>query len=228
MLDFLAADFVNSDWSTKKLIKKIILSHAFQLSVSFDPAAIKQDPENRLIWRANRRRVDAEVLRDSILFISGELDLTPGGRTIRKITQYDLGYQFDTVRRSVYVPAFRNSMLPIFEVFDFANPNLVTGDRNTSTLPTQALFLMNDPEVIRASTKLADKLLAISEIDDVERVGVAYLSALGRKPTPVEIQAVERYLQQEMTGVDGGTVLSEEELRRWGRGPDFVMPCLRV
>ncbi len=219
LLDFLAADFVNSDWSTKKLIKKIILSHAFQLSVSFDPAAIKQDPENRLIWRANRRRVDAEVLRDSILFISGELDLTPGGRTIRKITQYDLGYQFDTVRRSVYVPAFRNSMLPIFEVFDFANPNLVTGDRNTSTLPTQALFLMNDPEVVRASTKLADKLLAISEIDDVERVGVAYLSALGRKPTPVEIQAVERYLQQEMTGVDGGTVLSEEELRRgaWAR-----------
>ena len=219
LLDFLAVDFINTDWSTKKLIKKIILSHAFQLSVSFDPEAIKKDAENRLIWRANRRRVDAEVLRDSILFISGELDLTPGGRTIRKITQYDLGYQFDTVRRSVYVPAFRNSMLPIFEVFDFANPNLVTGDRNTSTLPTQALFLMNDPEVIRASVKMADKLLAISKIDDVERVGVAYLSALGRKPTPVEIQSVERYLQQEMIGVDGEAVLSEDELRRgaWAR-----------
>ena len=88
---------------------------------------MRKDAENRLIWRANRRRVDAEVLRDSILYISGELDLASGGRTIRKITQYDLGYEFDTVRRSVYVPAFRNSMLPLFEVFDFANPNLVTG-----------------------------------------------------------------------------------------------------
>jgi hypothetical protein len=219
LLDFLAVDFVNSGWSTKKLIKKIILSHAFQLSVSVDPVAIKKDTENRLIWRANRRRIDAEVLRDSILFVSGELDLTPGGRTIRKITQYDLGYEFNTVRRSVYVPAFRNSMLPLFEVFDFANPNLVTGDRNTSTLPTQALFLMNDPEVIRSSTKMANKLLAMAKIDDVERVRVAYLSAIGRQPTPAEIQAVEEYLRQEITGRHSGPALSEDEIRRgaWAR-----------
>ncbi|MDC3225068.1 DUF1553 domain-containing protein, partial [Mariniblastus sp.] len=219
LLDFLAVDFVTSGWSTKKLIKKIILSHAFQLSVSVDPVAIKKDTENRLIWRANRRRIDAEVLRDSILFVSGELDFTPGGRTIRKITQYDLGYEFDTVRRSVYVPSFRNSMLPLFEVFDFANPNLVTGDRNTSTLPTQALFLMNDPEVIRSSTKMADKLLAMAEIDDVERVRVAYLSAIGRQPTPAEIQAVEEYLRQEISGSHGGPDLSEDEIRRgaWAR-----------
>lgn len=219
LLDFLALDFIDSGWSTKKLIKKIVLSHAFQLSVAVDPVAKEKDFENRLIWRANRRRVDAEVLRDSILFASGELDLTPGGRTIRKITQYDLGYKFDTVRRSVYVPAFRNSMLPLFEVFDFANPNLVTGDRNTSTLPTQALFLMNDPEVIRASTKMADRLLAMSKIDDVERVRIAYLSTIGRKPTPAEIQAVEEYLRQEISGSHGGPDLSGDKIRQeaWAR-----------
>ncbi|MDG2180276.1 MAG: DUF1553 domain-containing protein [Mariniblastus sp.] len=219
LLDFLALDFIDSGWSTKKLIKKIVLSHAFQLSVVVDPVAKEKDFENRLIWRANRRRVDAEVLRDSILFASGELDLTPGGRTIRKITQYDLGYKFDTVRRSVYVPAFRNSMLPLFEVFDFANPNLVTGDRNTSTLPTQALFLMNDPEVIRASTKMADRLLAMSKIDDVERVRIAYLSTIGRKPTPVEIQAVEEYLRQEIAEGNGGSAVSGDKIRQeaWAR-----------
>ncbi|MCP4480099.1 MAG: DUF1553 domain-containing protein [Planctomycetaceae bacterium] len=219
LLDFLALDFIDSNWSTKKLIKKIVLSHVFQLSVAVDPVAKSKDTENRLLWRANRRRVDAEVLRDSILFASGELDLTPGGRTIRKITQYDLGYKFDTVRRSVYVPAFRNSMLPLFEVFDFANPNLVTGDRNTSTLPTQALFLMNDPEIIRASTKMADRLLAMSEIDDVERVKIAYLSTIGRKPTPVEIQAVEEYLRQEIAGGSGGVANAGDEIRQgaWAR-----------
>jgi hypothetical protein len=219
LLDFLAVDFVKSGWSTKKLIKKIVLSHAFQLSVAVDPVAIKKDTENRLIWRANRRRVDAEVLRDSILFASGELDLTPGGRTIRKITQYDLGYEFDTVRRSVYVPAFRNSMLPLFEAFDFANPNLVTGDRNTSTLPTQALFLMNDPEVIQSSTIMADKLLAMPRIEDVERIRVAYLSTIGRKPTPAEIQAVEEYLWQEIAERSGDSALSDDKIRRgaWAR-----------
>ena len=87
------------------------------------------------MWRFNRQRLDAEVLRDSILAVSGQLDLTAGGRTIRKIAQYDLGYEFDTRRRSVYVPAFRNSMLDLFEVFDVANPNLVSGHRVTSTLP---------------------------------------------------------------------------------------------
>lgn len=219
LLDFLAIDFIDSGWSTKKLIRKIILSHAFQLSVSFDSEAMEKDTENRLIWRANRRRVDAEVLRDSILFVSGELDFTPGGRTIRKITQYDLGYKFDTVKRSVYVPAFRNSMLPLFEVFDFANPNLVTGDRNTSTLPTQALFLMNDPEVIRSSRKMADKLLAMSEIDDWKRVEVAYLSAIGRKPTAVEMRAVESYLGLNISGPKSGAAVAESEDRRgaWAR-----------
>lgn len=195
LLDHLANRFVSHGWSTKRLIREIMLSHVYRLRVDIRNEATNRDPTNRLLSRANRRRVDAEVLRDSILFVSGELDLTPGGRTIRKITQYDLGYEFDTVRRSVYVPAFRNSMLDAFEVFDFANPNLVTGHRNTSTLPTQALFLMNNPMVIQQSENFASRLLARQELDNAQRIELAYRQALGRRPTKQERDQTLEYLK---------------------------------
>ena len=158
LLDYLARQFTDNGWSTKRLIREIVLSHVFRLSTDPNAQCVKLDPENRLLWRANRRRVDAEVLRDSILAVSGELDTQQGGLTIRKLEQYDLNYLFETSRRSVYVPAFRNSMLDLFEVFDIANPNLVVGHRNTSTLPTQALYLMNSPWVIEQSRAAAKRL----------------------------------------------------------------------
>ena len=175
LLDHLAESLVEQGWSTKQLIRQIMLSHVYRMGHREDPVARQIDPENRLLWRANRRRVDAEVLRDSILFVSGELDTRPGGLTIRKITQYDLGYQFQTVRRSVYVPAFRNSMLDLFEVFDFANPNMVIGHRNTSTLPTQALFLMNSPMVMNQSVSAAKKFLAPGRLKGIakDRMGLS-------------------------------------------------------
>ncbi|MFT7630037.1 MAG: hypothetical protein ACI87E_001042 [Mariniblastus sp.] len=188
LLDYLANEFVANGWSTKTLIRKIIDSHVYRLSSEHNEQAFKVDQGNRLLWRAHRRRVDAEVLRDSILFTSGQLDLTAAERTIRKLTQYDLGYEFKTVRRSVYVPAFRNSVLDIFEVFDFANPNLVTGHRNTSTLPTQALFLMNNPMVIEQSEHAAHRFLAEAGIDESQRVALAYRTLLGRKPSNIETE----------------------------------------
>ena len=121
-----------------------------------------------------------------MLLVSGELDLTSGGLTIRKLSEYDLGYEFDSLKRSVYVPAFRNSMLDLFEVFDFANPNLVVGHRNTSTLPTQALFLMNSPMVMKQSKSAAARLLA-EESDDVERIVSIYLRMFGRRPSEAEV-----------------------------------------
>jgi hypothetical protein len=173
-----------------------MLSHVYRLSAESNPEALVKDDTNRLLWRANRRRVDAEVLRDSILFVSGDLDLTRGGLTIRKITQYDLGYEFDTIRRSVYVPAFRNSMLDVFEVFDFANPNLVIGHRNTSTLPTQALFLMNNPLVIEQSRKFATRLLSRTEMSDRQKIELAYRQSLGRRPTQDELEQTLGYLNE--------------------------------
>jgi len=194
LLDYLANQFVENGWSTKKLIRQIMLSRVYQLGSKNDPDAFAKDDRNRLLWRSNRRRVDAEVLRDSILFVSGKLDLKPGGLTIRKFSQYDLGYKFDTVRRSVYVPAFRNSMLDLFEAFDFANPNLVIGHRNTSTLPTQALFLMNSPMVIRQSKAAAERFLAVENLNDRARIVLVYRTMLGRKPTESEIKSSLDYL----------------------------------
>ncbi len=187
LLDYLAATFMSDGWSTKKLIRRIMRSRVYQLRLAHGQAGDAKDPRNRLYWRANRRRADVEVMRDSILAISGRLDRTAGGLTIRKITQYDLGYQFKTVRRSVYVPAFRNSMLEFFEAFDFANPNMVVGDRTTSTLPTQALFLMNHPFVIESAHAAAERLLAAEgELDDRQRIELVYRRTLGRLPTDDE------------------------------------------
>lgn len=194
LLDFLAGQFVRNGWSTKKLIRSIMLSRVYRLSTDDHPEGLDQDISNRLLWRANRRRVDAEVLRDSILFVSGDLDLTPGGLTIRELSQYDLGYEFESVRRSIYVPAFRNSMLDLFEVFDFANPNLVTGHRNTSTLPTQALFLMNSPVVMEQSHKAAVRLLSDDDLPDQMRIERSWRQVLGRPPGQAELKKTLDYL----------------------------------
>ncbi len=195
LLDHLACQFVADGWSTKKLIRRIMLSRVYQLSTDHNERASKIDPENRLLWRANRRRVDVEVLRDSVLMIAGQLDLKAGGRTIRKITAYDLGYKFNTNRRSVYVPAFRNSMLDFFETFDGPNPNLVTGHRNTSTLPTQALFLLNNPKIIEMSRAAAEKMLSENRNRSIEEKTIAtYRKTLGRYPTKAEIRQAEQFI----------------------------------
>ncbi|MEZ6044388.1 MAG: DUF1553 domain-containing protein [Planctomycetaceae bacterium] len=140
LLDYLAIRFIEEGWSTKQLIREIMLTRVYRLSTTYNAKAAHVDSDNRLLWRAHKRRLDAESIRDTILYLSGQLDLTAGGFTIRKLAEYDYGYEFDTVRRSVYVPVFRNAMLDLFEVFDVANPNLVVGRRTASTLPTQSLF----------------------------------------------------------------------------------------
>ena len=193
LLDYLAQRFTENGWSTKKLIRELVLSRAFRMTAGTAPAT---DPENKYLSRFNRQRVEAEILRDSILAISGQLDKKHGGLTIRKITQYDLGYKFNTKRRSVYVPAFRNSMLDLFETFDMANPNLVVGNRNSSTLPTQALFLMNNPFVIENSDISAARLLASKEPDYHQLINEAYLRVLNRMPTEAELTIAQNYVAE--------------------------------
>ena len=168
-----------------------MLSRAFRIQAGPPPVG---DSTNECFSVYNRRRVEAEILRDSVLAISGQLKTEQGGLTIRKITQYDLGYKFDTDRRSVYVPAFRNSMLDLFEVFDMANPNLVVGNRNSSTLPTQALFLMNSPFVIEQSKHAAKKFLSEANGDNSTLIQQAYLRVLNRLPSDQETQLAIDYL----------------------------------
>ncbi|MGB0643866.1 MAG: DUF1553 domain-containing protein, partial [Akkermansiaceae bacterium] len=186
LLDHLAIQFTKNNWSIKSLIREIVLSRTYQLS---SKAADNRDPENRFFGRAHRKRLEAEAIRDTALHISGQFDPIKGGPTIRNAGQYDLNYRFDSNRRSVYVPWFRNSMLPIFEVFDAPNPNLVVGRRSATNLPTQALFLMNSPFIREQSEFTAKRLLA--EAGTVEDT---YLLILSRPPSESERLSTQTFL----------------------------------
>ncbi len=222
LLDHLALRFVEQDWSVKKLIREIMLSRAWQMSS--EPAspqvierARKVDPENRLLWKANRRRLDAESIRDTILTVSGKLDRTAGGPSIRQGTAVERAYRFDDSRRSVYTPVFRNRLLELFEVFDFADPNVCNGRRNVSTVPTQALYLMNSPFVQEQARYAADRLLALPGLDDSRRLNRAYREALGRLPTERERRLALEFL---------GGVAADQRRAAWGQLMQVVFGCV--
>ena len=193
LLDWLASRFAEDNWSVKSIIRRIVLSRAYRLSSFGEGFGQEVDPENRLIWRANRKRLTAESIRDSILKVSGRLSMQQGGYTIRKFSQYDFGYEYDTVRRSVYVPSFRNTLMEVFETFDVANPNVVTGRRNETTLPTQALYLLNSP-FVNSEANLAGERIKRMGKTDIDRVRFAYLLTLGREPSSTEFEIAMKFV----------------------------------
>lgn len=191
LLDWLALHFQDNGWSTKRLIRTIVCSRTYRQSSQASERALRLDPDNELFSRQNRRRLEAEQIRDAILFISGDLDTAAGGPSFAPNAK-EFGYQFPTTRRSIYVPVFRNEIHEIFDIFDGANPNLVTGRRNASTLATQALFLMNSPFMIEQSAKAADRLL---DQPSEYRLEWAYRQVLGRSPHPQERTLCEQALK---------------------------------
>jgi len=195
LLDYLATRLLESNWSIKSLLREIVLSNTYQLSSVADARNVAADPDNRMLWRMNRRRLDAESLLDSMSSINGRLNLEMGGSTIRPGTSNDYGYQHDSNRRAVYWPVFRNSLPSLFEVFDFANPSMVTGRRESSNTAPQALFLMNNPWVIEQADHAAAQLLAASHLNDRQRAQRAILQTLGRQPLPGELRNIAAYVQ---------------------------------
>lgn len=202
LLDYLAYTFMHEDnWSTKSLIRRICLSRTFQMASHHgDPAVLEHDPDNTWLARGFRRPLDAEALRDAILFVSGELDLTrKGGRTIDRLTTYDNSYDHaahSITARSVYVPCFRNAMLDLFSVFNAANPNLVTGRRTRSVLPSQALFLLNSPFVMDQAEHAARSLLESRSQDDGPNrlIREAWQRTLAREPSTEELRVIRTHL----------------------------------
>ena len=202
VLDFLADTFVaNDQWSTKKLVRRLCLTSQFRLSSDVSPEAGHADPENRLLARGSRRRLDAESIRDSLLQISGALDLSiHSGRTIAKVSTYDNAYHHDEnpmLCRSVYVPSFRNTMLDLFEVFDVANPNVVAGKRTNSLRPAQSLYMLNSPFVMEQTQQAAVQFMnsAAYHGDDAGRsIRNAWRICLGRDPSQDEMTAAMNLL----------------------------------
>jgi cytochrome c553 len=225
LLDYLALRFVQQGWSVKKLIREIVLSRTYQLSSELVTRSAERkevpssvDPENRLLWRHNRRRLDAESIRDTILSVSGKLDRMAGGSTMKPNTANETGYVFDDTRRSVYTPVFRNRLLELFEAFDFADPNLVMGRRTVSTTVTQALYLMNSPFVLDQSRIAARNLIAKADLDDAARLNQAYRAALGRLPTDRERELALAYL--------AGKTTPQERQAGWERVVQALFACV--
>ena len=210
LLDRLALQFMDRGWSVKQLVREMVLSRTYRLSSAVNPPGQARDPENRLLWRMNRRRLDAESLRDTMLCVSGGLQLDIGGPTIKPGTAADYGYKHIETRRSVYLPVFRNALPELLEAFDFADPSMVMGTRNVSTVAPQALFLMNHPFVLEQAEKGAARLLAEEHADDASRVRAAFRLVLGRLPTDAELYLGLRYLP-----ASADTATPQQRLTAW-------------
>jgi hypothetical protein len=194
LLDHLADRFIDGGWRVKRLVRYIVLSDTYRRSSLASDIGLRIDPENRLLWRANRKRLDAECLRDAMLAVAGRLDLTVGGPTIRSGATADFNYVDKSQRRSVYVPVLRNSIPELFEVFDFPETSMVVGRRNQSTVAPQALFMLNSPFVREQSAAAARALLAGHSSDDDRAIELAFRQTLGRPPRPVEAELAHQIL----------------------------------
>ena len=172
LLDYLAARFMENKWSIKSMHREIMLSDAYALSTENIPANAEADPENRFVWRANVRRLEAEALRDSILYVAGDLDLTTGGPGVK--------FMDDNRRRTVYGYVSRRKLDPMLSLFDFPNPNSTSEQRIPTDVPTQRLFLLNSPVMLKASEHLAAKTGSVPN---------AYRMLFGRAPSKEELKA---------------------------------------
>lgn len=211
LLDQLAADFVRDGWSTKKTIRRIVMSDVYRRSSDHDEHAWSTDPENKLLWRANRRRLPAEAIRDSILAISGEIDLSPAGSPVpglgTLVTQNNAEQQKfqkkESVHRSAYLPIIRAEIPPILAVFDFADPDLVTGRRAVTNVPAQALLLLNSPFVMEQAELAADRVAADAKSDAaVDLVDAVYKRVLCRPPAESELARAVAFLKSADTHAD--------------------------
>lgn len=151
LLDYLASRFVEDGWSIKKLHKLILMSQSYQLASAENARSRGADPENRLLWRANRRRLDFEAMRDSLLHVAGNLDLTMGGRPV------DITTAPYSKRRTIYGFIDRQNLPGVFRTFDLASPDSSTAQRYQTTVPQQALFLLNHPFVQEQARALAKR-----------------------------------------------------------------------
>jgi hypothetical protein len=189
LLDYLATDFMEHGWSTKHLHRLILLSAAYQQSCDASAANLKNDPDNRLLSRMNRQRLDFESMRDTALAGSGKLDLSVGGLPVDILSE-----PFST-RRTLYGFIDRQNLPGLFRTFDFANPDTSNQGRFHTTVPQQALFLMNSPFILEQAASIADSVAIKSARNDRERIENLYKIVLQRKASADELRLAERFVK---------------------------------
>jgi hypothetical protein len=222
LLDYLAARFIESGWSVKAMHRLILSSKSYQLASGHDDADPANDPGNRLYWRFDRRRLDAEAIRDALLAVSGNLDRArPGPHPFPPIdkwhwTQHDpFRDVYPTRHRSVYLMTQRFQRHPYLALFDGPDTNTTTEQRPTSTVPSQALFLMNNAFMQEQARAFAQRLIALSP-DAQQRIDAAHRLAWSRPASTYEcergIQYVDAYRAQLATSAVPGP---QQELEAW-------------
>jgi hypothetical protein len=214
LLDHLAIKFMDGGWSVKALIREIALSRTYRQASTYRADVFEKDPDNRLVWRASKRRLDAEAIRDAMLSVSGLLDVSrrPGSLVAELDGQSVSLIGFNTKlpadldgshRRSVYLPVIRYQLPDVLEQFDVANPNLVTGDRDVTNVPLQALYLLNGAFVQEQAKALAQRVMKETEgagqksekAAVAEQVKRAFALCFGRAPDAEEVKLAEEFLQ---------------------------------
>jgi hypothetical protein len=203
LLDRLALDFMAQGWSTKSLVRQIVLSRVYRQQARHREEAFLRDPENRLLWRAHRKRLPAEAIRDTLLLASEGLETACGGSPVEGLgtlvtdnSAAAQGYQAgESSRRSVYLPIIRNELPTMLSAFDFADPDFVTGRRSETNVPAQALVLLNSPFVRNVARQTAERLAREASGDDAGRVVWLYEAILSRHPAPAEVDRGVRFVE---------------------------------
>lgn len=188
LLDFLAATFMENGWSTKRLHRLILLSATYQQSSEADVKTLEADPDNRYFSRMNRRRLDFEAMRDTLLAVSGKLDLKPGGVPV------DIVSEPYATRRTVYGLIDRQNLPGMFRTFDFANPDVSNQGRFATTVPQQALFMLNSPFVIEQARALVQREEVKGKEDAAGKIQAMYELIAQRPPEHDEIGLAEQFL----------------------------------
>ena len=214
-------------------IRSMVLSNTYQLSSSHDARATKIDPDNELLWRMDRRRLTAESIRDAMLSVSGQLDPERGGPSLGLELKNNIaglggnvnpptwaGQTADYVknRRTVYLPFKRErpmGELEVLSVFDFPHPSEITGARSNTTVPTQALFLLNSPFVKQQASRLSERLNQAYPNDERARINQLYLLAMNRPATSLEIQTVLTFLDQCVQEIEKTAASEEARSTAW-------------
>ncbi len=206
LLDWLAGRLIDSGWSLKSLHRSIVTSSTYRQGSEVDHKKLVEqkinviDPENRYLWRANVRRLEAEAIRDSLLAVSGKLDPAMGGSLLNTENRKHVfdhtskdNTKYDAPRRSVYLPIVRNHLYDMFQLFDYTDASMVNGNRTTSTVAPQALFLMNAEFVSESAQGLASRLIE-NATSDADRIENLYGLALGRRPSAKETSRMKTFL----------------------------------
>jgi len=202
LLDYLARYFIDSGWSIKAMHRLMLMSQTYRQAATATDETIEADPDNRLLGRMPRRRLEAECIRDKLLAISGQLNPKLYGASVPvHLTPFMRGEDLPLVsgpadgdrRRSIYLEVRRNHLTPLLETFDFPKPESTVGQRSTALLPAQALAMLNNPFVAQQASAWANRVVA-SDLSEAERIEQMFRTAFARQPTAAEIDRCRQFL----------------------------------